>query len=441
MSLRPMDTELKRLMSPSLALLTLASITKENTEHEVYIEDENVKPIYLNDTPDIVGITVNVDTSYRSYEIAKLYKEKGAKIILGGIHISTNPEEAIKFADSICIGEGVDIWLDYLKDFENNSIKKIYKSNNLSNYYNIPIINWSFIDKSQYLYTNIITATKGCPFNCEFCYNSCKYIDKKYKVRNIDEIIKEIRSFNTKHIMFIDDNFIGDLKWTKQLIQEMKKLNIKWNAAVSTNIGENLDILDEMESSGCQSLFIGFETLNDKTIKEINKQQNKVEYYENTIKEIHSRNIMINASIVFGFDNDDKMVFKKTVDWLISQKIETMTAHILTPYPCTILYEKLNNENRIINFNWNNYNTSNVVFKPNNMSANELYRGYLWSYKYFYKFKNIIKRIPVSKKQIIPFLLFNLLYRKFGKIIALLSKFKLFNKIGALGRKLSYNIN
>jgi len=343
-----MDTELKRLMSPSLALLSLATLTSDKTDFEIFIEDENVSLLNMNDAPDAVGITVNVDTSYRAYKIAQSYREKGVKVILGGIHVSANPEEASNYADSICIGEGIDIWLEFLEDLKENKIKKVYQKQSESNNYDIPIINWDLIDKNKYLYTNILTATKGCPFNCEFCYNSCKYIDNKYKLRNIEDIIKEIKML--------------------------------------------------------------------------------------------SRDMMINASIVFGFDDDEKSVFKETADWLISQKIETMTAHILTPYPGTKLFEKLKNQNRIIDFDWRRYNTSNVVFSPKNMTEKELFEGYLWSYKYFYSFKNIIKRIPSSKKQKKPYLLFNLFYRKFGRITAFFSKIGFLNKIGKLGRKLSYNI-
>lgn len=149
---------------------------------------------------------------------------------------------------------------------------------------------------------------------------------------------------------------------------------------------------------------------------------------------------MINASLVFGFDNDTPDVFKSTLDWLVQNKIETMTAHILTPYPGTLLYKRLLNDGRIIDFDTNHYNTANVVFIPKNMTAKQLKDGYLWIYDQFYSFKNIIKRLPEDKKQRIPYLLFNFGYRKFGKIISILGKIGLMSFIGKMGRKLSYNI-
>ena len=240
--------------------------------------------------------------------------------------------------------------------------------------------------------------------------------------------------------MFIDDNFIGNPQHAMDLIQKMKPLKLAWHAAVSTNIVHMPKLLDAMRDCGCKSLFIGFESINDESIKSVHKVQNNILLYEKLIQELHSRGIMINASIVFGFDNDNPNVFRNTLDWLIRNKIETMTAHILTPYPGTVLYKRLKKDGRILDFDTNHYNTANVVFKPQNMTSEELYKGYLWVYDQFYSFKNILKRLPENKKQRASFLLFNFGYRKFGKITSLLGKFGFMNFIGKLGRKLAYNI-
>jgi radical SAM superfamily enzyme YgiQ (UPF0313 family) len=218
-------------------------------------------------------------------------------------------------------------------------------------------------------------------------------------------------------------------------------MKLTWHAAVSTNIIHHKDLIDEFAESGCKSLFIGFESINEQSIKSAQKSQNRINEYEELIQLIHSKGIMINASLVFGFDYDTKTVFKDTVQWLIKNKIETMTAHILTPYPGTKLYEKLESEGRITCRDFSKYNTSNVVFKPAGMTAVELKRGYLWIYREFYSFKNILKRKPVNKPTRIPYYLFNFCYRKFGKSISFLGKFGLMHWIGKLGRKLSYSID
>jgi radical SAM superfamily enzyme YgiQ (UPF0313 family) len=195
-----------------------------------------------------------------------------------------------------------------------------------------------------------------------------------------------------------------------------------------------------MADSGCRSLFIGFETISQKSLYQLNKKQNKIKKYDELITYLHQKAIMVNASLVFGFDNHTPKVFEETLNWLINNKIETMTSHILTPYPGTKFYSKLVNDNRITDSNLNNYNTSNVVFKPKLMTAKELKDGYLWIYREFYKHRNILKRIPERKENFLPYILFNYGYRKYGKSIAKISKNKFMEKVGNLSRYLSYGI-
>ncbi|MZK52843.1 B12-binding domain-containing radical SAM protein [Clostridium beijerinckii] len=435
---RPMDTKLKTRMSPSLALLTIANLTPK--EHEIIIENENVDKIDFDENVDLVAITVTVDVMNRAVEISKEFQKRGVKVIAGGIHITADPEVAVNSFDAIIIGMAERVWEKVLKDVENNSIKKIYYD--MKNICGNEIVSpdYSMIDNKKYLYTNIISTSRGCPFKCDFCYNSCTNSIKTYINRPIEDVIKDIKVLKTKHIMFIDDNFIGNPKWTKELLKEIKPLKLKWNAAVTSNIVDMPELLDEMKESGCQSLFIGFESINGKSIESVHKIQNSVSRYEKLVDEIHKRGIMINASFVFGLDEDDAEIFKSTLEWIVKNKIETVTSHIMTPYPGTKLYSSLLKENRIVDHNLSNYNTSHVVYKPKNMTAEELYNGYLWIYKEVYTFKNIIKRLPKSKKQWIPFLAFNFLYRKFGKLTELVCNIVSFEIIGRFSRWVAYRI-
>ena len=435
---RPMDTKLKTRMSPSLALLTIANLTPK--EHEVIIENENVEKIDFDEPVDLVAITVTVDVMNRAVEISKEFQNRNVTVIAGGIHITADTEGALNSFDAICVGMAERVWAKILKDKENNSLQKMYYD--MENIAGKEIIspNYYIIDSKKYLYTNIISTSRGCPFECDFCYNSCKNVLKTYINRPIDDAIKDINALKTRHIMFIDDNFIGNPKWTKKLLEEIKPLKLKWNAAVTSNIVDMLELLDEMKEAGCQSLFIGFESINSKSIDSVHKVQNSVNRYEKLVDEIHKRGIMINASFVFGLDEDDVSVFKNTLEWIVKNKIETVTSHILTPYPGTKLYSSLIEENRIVDYNLSNYNTAHVVYKPKNMTAEELYNGYLWIYKEVYTFKNIMKRLPKSKKQWIPFLAFNFFYRKFGKLTELLCNIVSFENIGRFFRWLAYCI-
>ena len=435
---RPMDTELKTRMAPSLALLTLANLTPK--EHEVIIENENVESINFDEKVDLVAITVTVDVMNRAIEIAKEFRKRSVKVVAGGIHITADPKGAYGYFDAICVGMAERIWQRILFDAQNDSLKEIYNDMLSISGQEIVSPDYDIIDNSKYLYTNIISTSRGCPFECDFCYNSSQSVHKAYINRPIEDVIREIKTLRTRHIMFIDDNFIGNPSWTKKFLAQIKPLGLKYNAAVTSNIVDMPDILDDLKESGCQSLFIGFESINDKAIDSVNKVQNSVGKYERLVEELHKRGIMINASFVFGLDEDDSSVFEKTLDWIVKNKIETVTSHILTPYPGTRLYENLHKQGRITDFDLSKYNTANVVYRPKNMTQEELYDGYLWIYKEVYSFKNIIKRLPSSKKQWIPYLAFNLLYRRFGKLTEKVCEIISFRRVGSITRWFSYNI-
>ena len=435
---RPMDTKLKTRMAPSLALLTLANLTPK--EHEVIIENENVESINFDEKVDLVAVTVTVDVMNRAIEIAKEFKKRSVKVVAGGIHITADPKGAYGYFDAICIGMAERIWQRILFDAQNDSLNEIYNDMLSISGQEIVSPDYDIIDNSKYLYTNIISTSRGCPFECDFCYNSSQSVHKAYINRPIEDVIREIKTLRTRHIMFIDDNFIGNPSWTKKFLAQIKPLGLKYNAAVTSNIVDMPDILDDLKESGCQSLFIGFESINDKAIDSVNKVQNSVGKYERLVEELHKRGIMINASFVFGLDEDDSSVFEKTLDWIVKNKIETVTSHILTPYPGTRLYENLHKQGRITDFDLSKYNTANVVYRPKNMTQEELYKGYLWIYKEVYSFKNIIKRLPSSKKQWIPYLAFNLLYRRFGKLTEKICEIISFRRVGSITRWFSYNI-
>lgn len=281
MSLRPMDSEYKRRLSPPLGLLTIGALTPQ--KHEIKILDENVKKINYNEKADLVGITVNVNTSNRAYKISQEFRARGIPVILGGIHVSANPNEALKYSDSVCIGEVENVWENILYDTENKNLQQVYFSKGPTDLEKVPIPRWELIDRSKYLYTNIIYTSRNCPFRCDFCYNSCEYTEN-FRNRPIHKIIEEIQIMKTKHVMFIDDNFIGNIQWTKDFLNVIKGLSLKWNAAVSTNIVNHIDLLDLMEESGCQSLFIGFENINQESLRSVRKYQNRIDKFEVTVQ-------------------------------------------------------------------------------------------------------------------------------------------------------------
>lgn len=376
-----------------------------------------------------MGISITVDTFPRAIKIAEKYRKKGIKVVAGGIHITTSYQTIQDdLFDVLCIGAAEKTWPNIIKDLESGTLKRLYKFDGKISAKDIVSPAYESLNKRDYLYCNVIHTSRGCPFKCDFCYNSSS--ERKYINRNIEDVIKEIEVLKTKHIMFIDDNFTGNREWTKEFLKRIQPMNLKWNAAVSINTAFDSELLDLMKESGCKSLFIGFESINANSISNVHKIQNCTEKYEVAIKEIHDRGIMINGSFVFGLDGDTKETFKLTLDWIVKNKIETVTSHILTPYPGTVLYEKLKSEGRIITDNLELYNTAHVVFEPKGMTKEELYDGYMWMYKKIYSSKNIIKRIPKATHQKAPYLLFNFFYRKYGKFTDFVCKVITYKRIG-----------
>ena len=435
MHMRPMDTRLKTQMSPHLGLYAIASVLEP--QHEVVIFNENLTPLPPTIKADLVGITVTVDTLPRAIELAAHYRSKGIPVIAGGIHISACPDSCQPYFDAICIGPSEGLWPGILSDLQDGALQPRYTCSSAMKGSDIASPAYHLIKKSNYLYSNVVFTSYGCPFRCDFCYNSCAAYQGIFLNKPVAQVVSEIQKINKKHILFIDDNFIGSPAWARDMVQAMLPLNIKWNAAVSANILDMPDLLDAMARSGCQGLFIGFESLTAAALANVHKGQNQVERYEALISEIHKRGMMVNASFVFGLDGDDATVFQTTVDWIIKNKIETVTSHILTPYPGTQLYDSLLAQGRITSFDYSKYNTAHVVFEPLAMSQQQLYSGYLDVYRQVYSLKNIIRRRPKSRRQIIPFLLFNLFYRKFGKVTDALCRLISYERLGIWAEKLS----
>lgn len=433
MNKRPMDTDLKTRMAPSLALLTLMALTPAG--HETLLANENIAPLDFHCPVDLVAVTVTLDVMPRACEIAKAFQQQGIPVVAGGIHITCCPEECEPHFNAICVGPGERVWPRMIADAAAGKLQRRYGDMADFEGHELASPQYGGIDQSQYLYTNVVSTSRGCPNRCGFCYNSCQ--NRLYVKRPIPAVIQDIRALHSRHVLFIDDNFIGDPAYTRTLLQAMKGMDLTWGAAVTTKILEHPELLDMMKETGCQSLFIGFESINRSSLASVNKD-NRVEHYEKLVEAIHSRGIMINASMVFGLDGDTPDTFRQTLNWLVCMRMETLTCHILTPYPGTALYQQLEAEGRILDRDLAHYNTAHVVFQPLGMTAEELYRGYRWMYRQFYTFQNIARRFPQEKAQRKAYLLFNLLYRKFGGFTSVLARIMPMRILGKWGAWLSY---
>lgn len=393
-----------------LSLPTIAAMTP--SDWEVEILDARATPVDFNKRCDLVGITAFTAEIPSAYEIADGFRKKGIKVVLGGIHVSALPDEALVHADSVVVGEAELIWDDLLHDADKGELKPIYTSNIRTDMTGMPVPRRNLLGRSMYVSGfNTIQATRGCPFNCHYCAVSA-FFGNKIRTRPIKEVIDEIRDFDTRDFFFIDDNIISKPEYTKELFKALIPLNRTWGGQATINLAKDETLLSLYSRSGGKYVFIGFETLSEKNLKSINKMWNSPNGYKEAIRRIHKAGINILGSFIFGLDEDAAAVFKNTIDFIREHNIDAAQFHILTPFPGTRLYENFNREGRIIEKDWAKYHTGEVVFKPKNMTCEELQEGYWRTFRKVYTFRNLIKRIFRSPRDI-PFrIAMNYSYRK-----------------------------
>ncbi len=385
----PFWRPVKYSLFPPLGLATLASYL--SSEDEVELQDQHVEKLELNDAPDLVVIQVYITNAYRAYKIADDYRMKGSYVILGGLHVTSLPDEASKHADAIFIGPGEETFPEFLQDFKNRNPKKVYRSP-IRTLEKLPPIRRDLIKRNRYLVPNSIVVTRGCPHHCNFCYKDAFFEGgKSFYTQLVDDALSEIDRLPGKHLYFLDDHLLGSTKFASNLFEGMSGMNRIFQGAATIDSILRGDLIEKAAKAGLRSIFVGFETFSPENLRQSNKKQNLQKDYIKAVNRLHSLGIMINGSFVFGLDDDGKDVFKRTVDWGVENAITTSTYHVLTPYPGTGLFKKMEDQNRIITKNWDLYDTRNVVYKTTKLSAEELKNGYDWSYKEFYSWSNILK--------------------------------------------------
>jgi radical SAM superfamily enzyme YgiQ (UPF0313 family) len=384
----PFWRPIKYSLFPPLGLATLASYLDE--DDEVILQDEHVEALDLNDEPDLVAIQVYITSAYRAYEIADHYRAKGAYICLGGLHVTSLPDEAQLHADTIFIGPGEDIWPAFLHDLRMKNPQKKYVSQ-IRTLVNLPFPRRELIKRHLYLVPNSLVVSRGCPHVCDFCYKEAFFEGgKSFYTLTVARALAEIERLPGKHLYFLDDHLFGNPHFAAALFDGMRGMQRVWQAAGTVQSILKPGLLEKAVISGLRSLFVGFETLNPTNLVQQRKYQNLNRDYSTAIRRLHDLGVMVNASFVFGMDGDDGSVFDRTVEWAIEQGIETATFHILTPYPGTALYKRMQAEGRITISNWDFYDTRHSVFRPMQLTAEALEAGYWHAYKEFYRWGNII---------------------------------------------------
>ncbi|MCL2415748.1 MAG: B12-binding domain-containing radical SAM protein [Defluviitaleaceae bacterium] len=388
----------------------LAAFVDENY-FEITIIDEYCQRIPFNKVFDLVAITVNTPNAIHCYELsAKFRDSKRTKIVMGGSHATLLPQEVKEHCDYLLIGESEDIWKQFLEDFRNGNAKEVYESHNPPNLKNLPVPRWDLL-KRRRMMKGAIFATRGCPYSCRYCNLKQIYHDC-FRTRPVDEVFAEIKSMKSKFFVFWDDNFFADKEYAKALMRAIAPLKRKWAAQATLCDCDDGELLEIAKAAGCQYLFIGLESFSRKTLENAGKSINRVDNYKRVMDFIHSHGIMIQAGIVFGFDDDTKDVFDSTLTACEKLGIDGVTVSILTPFPKTPVYNQFKNENRIFSHDWSNYNGKTaVVFEPKNMTAEELFEGYMNFRRRFYSLGSFIKRMRVSRTNILLNFIINFGYR------------------------------
>lgn len=386
----PFWRPIKYSLFPPLGLATLAAFLAPDDEAELV--DDHVETLHIDDCPDLVVIQVYITNAYRAYSLADHYRAKGSFVVLGGLHVTSLPEEAAAHADTIFIGPGEQTFPAFLADFRAKRPLRRYASTAGRSIEGLPPIRRDLIKRHLYLVPNSITVTRGCPQHCDFCYKDAFFAGgRSFYAQRVDEALAEIDRLPGRHLYFLDDHLLGNRRFAEGLFDGMRGMGRLFQGAATVDSILRGDLVDHAVSAGLRSLFIGFETFSPENLKTSNKRQNLSRDYAAVARRLSDLGIMINGSFVFGMDDDGPDVFARTVDWAIDNSVTTATFHIQTPYPGTRLYQTLAAQGRITVHDWDRYDTRHVVYRPARLTAEELKEGYDRAYRDFYSWSNIAR--------------------------------------------------
>ena len=379
---------IKYSLFPPLGLATLAAYLSPD-DHAVIV-DEHVEPLTLDDSPDLVVIQVYITNAYRAYRIADHYRRRGAFVCLGGLHVTALSEEAAAHADAIFLGPGEQTFPQFLADLRAGAPRRVYESTMGRTLERVPPIRRDLIRRALYLVPNSIVVTRGCPQHCDFCYKDAFFQGGRgFYTQRVDDALAEIDRLPGRHLYFLDDHLLGDRRFAETLFAGMRGMGRVFQGAATVDSILRGDLIERAAEAGLRSIFVGFETLAPENLKRSNKRQNLGRDYAGVAERLHSLGIMINGSFVFGMDDDDDDVFRRTVDWAIDHGITTATFHIQTPYPGTRLHARMISEGRIVTHDWTLYDTRHVVYRPAKLKPETLKEGYDWAYREFYRWGSI----------------------------------------------------
>lgn len=419
----------KHVLTPTLALTSFAATTPAHWRVEYW--DENLlhgRPPY-RPMPEVVGITVHLTFARRAYELADWYRKRGAKVVLGGLHVLSCPEECAPHADALALGDGVQLWPQILSDVERGGLRSSYLATYENDYCGDPPPRRTIIPRRSFLTTTSLIATRGCHNRCGFCYLATDGLRMPYRMKTPQQVVDEFKTDNQPYAVFIDNNLGSRRDYLHELCKALRPLNKIWSAAVTIDVTDDPSLIRSMALAGCTGVFIGFESLSDDNLAASHKRTPKTCDYARRVRMLHDYGIQVNGSFVLGFDHDRKDVFARTADWIEENRLECATFHILTPYPATPLFRQMEAEKRILHRDWSLYDTGHAVFRPRHMTPEELEHGYAWIYQRLFSHVSIWKRRPEQWQAVPLYLAMSYLYKRSNRFWHLLIKHDLVNPV------------
>lgn len=400
----------KSLRYQPLTLTTLAALAPKELDIEFVLFDEGISDIPPDLQADLVGITVITGTAPRGYEWARHFRARGIPVVLGGPHVTLLPDEAAHYADAICTGYAEQSWPQLLRDLAGGTLRKRYEQGSDFTLEHSPIPRRALLDGRCYLTQAVFEATRSCAHACEFCVAPAAWGRKQFQ-KPVETVVADIRSVGRKKIIFIDLNLISDRSYAEQLFTALIPLNVHWFGLSTSLIGRDPDLMDLMARSGCKGLLIGFETISKGSLADAGKRFNDPTLYQRLIADLHRLGISLQGCFVFGLDHDTTAAFDETVRFVIDSAIDLPRFAIVTPFPGTPLFDRLNSQARILTRNWELYDGQHVVFQPKNMSIRALQEGHERAWKRAYSIGSVARRLAKSRTQLPIAVMANLGYR------------------------------
>jgi radical SAM superfamily enzyme YgiQ (UPF0313 family) len=419
----------KHVLTPTLALTSFGATTPPHWRLQYW--DENLlngRPPF-DPMPEVVGISVHLTFARRAFELAQWYRSRGSKVVLGGLHVLSCPDECAAHADALALGDGVQLWPRILADAEGGKLQPRYVATYESDYRSDPAPRRSLLPRRSFLTTTSLIATRGCHNRCGFCYLATDGLRMPYRMRTPAQVAQEFLADDQPYAVFIDNNLGSNREYLRSLCRALQPIEKIWSAAVSIDVTDDPSLIKEMALAGCTGVFVGFESLTDQNLADARKKTPRTADYARRVRLLHDYGIQVNGSFVLGFDHDHKDVFARTAEWVEENRLECSTFHILTPYPATPLFRQMESEDRLLHRDWSLYDTAHAVFRPKNMTADELEEGYAWIYKRLFSHTSIWRRRPEDWRAAAPYLAMSYLYKRSNRFWHLLIKHNLVHTV------------